>query len=139
MAKQNLFNQFTGSWVRQMGREFAHSTYNDLKNKNTLEEYRKTSQFCPYHSSYNYLRLIFAQIFLPVLGSIWVILRGVSRLFGNKILCYNIAYKDLYKIDRRLSEGKRYCSTQKVKIKQKRLKKDFSKEDVKKYNFHAIA
>jgi hypothetical protein len=75
---------------------------------------------------------------LPVLGSVWVILRGVSRLFSKKMLCYNIAYKDLYKIDKRLSEGKRYCSTQRVKIKQKCLKKDFPKEDVRKYNIHAI-
>lgn len=84
------------------------------------------------------MRFLLAQLFLPIIGGIWGISKGITRLMSENMLYYKIVCKDSYIADKRYSNNLRYDSTQEVAVKQKRLKKDAPLEVVKEYHSHAI-
>lgn len=137
MAKKGLLSQFTSSWVRQMGRESAHTAYGDVTGKNTITSKGSVDCYKPLPGFWDYLKLALALIFLPVIGPIWAFVKGCIRAFGNKILFYEVADQHIYKMDRRYSDGKRYVGTQKAKQKVQGLKADVPEKDVKRFNIHA--
>lgn len=137
MAKKGLFSQFAGSWVRQMGRESAHTAYGDLTGKNTITSKGNIDGYKPLPGFWDYVKLILALVFLPIIGPIWALIKGCIRAFGKKILFYEVADQHIYKMDRRYSDGKRYVGTQKAKQKVEGLKSDVPVEDVKRFNTHA--
>jgi len=137
MAKKGMFSQFVGSWVRQMGRESAHTAYGDLTGKNTITSKGHVDGYKPLPGVWDYVKLILALVFLPIIGPIWAFIKGCIRAFGKKILFYEVADEHVYKMDRRYSDGKRYVGTQKAKQKVEGLKSDVPAEDVKRFNIHA--
>lgn len=137
MAKKGLFSQFVGSYVRQMGRESAHTAYGDLTGKNTITSKGTVDGYKPLPGVWDYVKLLLALVFLPIIGPIWALIKGCIRAFGKKILFYEVADQHVYKMDRRYSDGKRYVGTQKAKQKVEGLKSDVPAEDVKRFNTHA--
>ena len=137
MAK-NLFSQFVGAWTRQMGREYAHTAYGDISGKNRIETLSDVKEIKSFPTFKNYTRLFLALFFLPVVGSLWAILKGMIRLLSKKAYSYGVFDRHLYNIDRRYSNNKRYVGTEKVELKIKRPKKELSNEEVKKYNTHSV-
>lgn len=137
MAKNGLFSQFVGSYVRQMGRESAHTAYGDLTGKNTITSKGHVDGYKPFPGAWDYVKLILALVLLPIIGPIWAIIKGCIRAFGKKILFYEVADQHVYKMDLRYSDGKRYVGTQKAKQKVEGLKSDVPAKDVKRFNTHA--
>ncbi len=137
MAKRGLFSQFVNSWVRQMGRESAHTAYGDITGKNTRESYGGIKETKVFPAFKDYIKLLLAQL-LPIIGPLWAIIKGSSRLISKNIQYIGVVDKNIYKLDRRYSDNSRYVGTQEVKVKLERLKTDSPAKDVKRYKVHAI-
>ena len=120
-----------------MGRESAHTAYGDITGKNTITSKGSVDGYKPLPGFWDYVKLILALVFLPVIGPIWAFVKGCIRAFGKKILFYEVADQHIYKMDRRYSDGKRYVGTQKAKQKVEGLKADVPEKDVKRFNIHA--
>lgn len=120
-----------------MGRESAHTAYGDITGKNTITSKGSVDGYKPLPGFWDYVKLILAIVFLPVIGPIWAFVKGCIRAFGKKILFYEVADQHIYKMDRRYSDGKRYVGTQKAKQKVEGLKVDVPEKDVKRFNIHA--
>lgn len=60
MARRGLLSNFVNSWVRQMGRESAHTAYGDITGKNTREYFGEVKETRSFPSIGNYIKL-----FLP--------------------------------------------------------------------------
>ena len=137
MAKKGLFSQFVNSWVRQMGRESAHTAYGDITGKNTRESFSDVKELRSFPAVWDYIKLLLAQ-WLLFIGPLWAIIKGLRRLFGKKIQYVGVVDKNIYKLDRRYSDNQRYVGTEEVKLRLERLKEESPEKDVKKYNTHAI-
>lgn len=137
MARRSLFSQFVNSWVRQMGRESAHTAYGDITGKNTRESFSDVKELKYFPRFVDYIKLLLAQL-LPIIGPLWAIIKGCLRLFGKKVQYIGVVDKNIYKLDRRYSDNQRYIGTQEVKIRLERPKEQSPDGDVRKYNKHAI-
>ncbi len=137
MAKRDLFSQFIGSWARQMGRESAHTAYGELTGKNTITSLGTIDDYKPIPNTWDYVKLVIALVFLPIVGPIWALEKGCRRAFGKKIVFYQIVNQHVYKMDRRYSDGKRYVGTQKASQIVELLKSNASENDVRRFNLHA--
>lgn len=137
MANKSLFSQFVGSWVRQMGRESAHTAYGEITGKNTRESFGEVKELKSFPTVIDYVKLFFAQL-IPFIGPIWGAVKGISRLLSKNIQYLAVVDKSIYKLDRRYSDSQRYVGTEEVTLRSERLKADSPEKDVKRYNTHAI-
>ena len=97
-------------------------------------DYSRGLKPCP--EAGDYFKLIFA-MFLPVIGPIWGLIKGVRRAFGKKIV-YNVqTTKYIHKPDARYKTGYRVIGSKKVNEKIYQLKSEAPKEDVKRFHIHA--
>lgn len=103
MAKKN---QFINAFVRQLGREAAHSVYQDLTSM-TSDVKKVESNFTV---KFGWFRLVIDAIvgfFIPFIILIPLV-RGFIRLFGKKVKGSVLVTKATYKIDRRYRGGRVY-------------------------------
>lgn len=135
MAK-NLFQQFINSWVRQMGRESAHTDYGTLTGRNQISEPNNKPTFKPFPDTSNYVKTLLAQI-IPIIGPVLTFIFGCIRAFGNTMSIYEKGRESVYVLDRRYSDGRRYAGERSYKKKVDVFKKERSEEEVEKFNFHA--
>lgn len=100
MAKRN---QFINAFVRQLGRETAHSVYQGLTSL-TSDVKQIKSQFTV---KFGWFRLVIDSIIGFLIPFIVVIplVRGFKRLFGKKVNGSVLVTKAMYKSDRRYRSG----------------------------------
>ena len=117
---------FRDSFVRQMGREFAHSTYKEMTSYNSelakIDEESYTTRLLSNNYSWIVISIIIA-IFVPHIMIIPFIV-GLVRIFSPKVIGHYRGTNRIFKYDRRCRGGKRYCGTEENWIKVRKPRKD---------------
>ena len=89
-----------------------------------------------YPDSSDYIKL-FLVMFLPVIGPVWALIKGLIRAFG-KIIAYNVpSSRSFYTSDKRYKSGQRYTGSVTVNRKVYELKSESPVEDVNRFHKHA--
>ena len=97
-------------------------------------EYSVGRKLCPGFG--DYCKLVLA-MFLPGIGPIWALFKGIIRAFGKNIL-YNVPTTKYYhKPDGRYKTGQRVVWSRRVIKKVACLKSESPIEDVKRFHLHA--
>lgn len=77
-------------------------------------------------------------MFLPVVGPVWALIKGLTRLLGKKITYNQPTTKYYHTPDARYKSGQRVVGSGTVNKKVHYLKSESSREDVKRFHIHAI-
>ena len=116
---------FGNSFVRQMGREVAHSTYKEMTSYYSelasIDEESYTTRLLPYNYCWIVISIIIA-IFVPHIMVIPFII-GLTRIFSPKVIGHYRGTNNTFKYDGRCRSGKRYCGSDETWIKVKNPEK----------------
>lgn len=134
MANRSLFNQFTGAFIRQMGREVAHDSYRTITGKDQLREIVSNGGGKLRVPSFGkYLGVFFANFFPLV--SLITLIKGIRRQF-SKIKYVYYTQETIYKADRRYRGGEHPIGKENVEHIVEISVEDCSKDDVRRYRKH---
>ncbi len=124
-------NQFGNAFIRQMGREVAHSTYkNATSYDSTLRDL--DGNFVTRFVSNDYVYFLFACIggfFLPYVMIIPFIC-GLIRVFGRKIKGHMRGTYAITKADARTITGRKYIGQDQAWVTVKKPKEECTKEEI---------
>lgn len=133
-----MAKQFSNAFVRQLGRETAHSVYNEVvntqKSYKTIEG-KDLKVGIPDKLNYTWFAIL--NLLIPF-GGIITLIQGVFRLFSGKIRYY---YSDIvctYAQDRRYNSGTRSTGSFESRRYIKLDKADTDPEIVRAYEKHAL-
>ena len=133
-------NTFTNSFIRQMGREVAHSTYKNLTDYDNSLTCVDETTFTTKFIFYNYVLFFsacFFGIFFPFIMIVPFIC-GLKRLFSNKIKGYCKGTYSIHKFDRRCNGGKRYCGSTESFVSVKKDKSECTLKQIRIYRIFGI-
>ena len=129
----NIMSIFGNSFVRQMGREVAHSTYKEMTSYYSelasIDEESYTTRLLPYNYGWIVISIIIA-IFVPHIMVIPFII-GLTRIFSPKVIGHYRGTNNTFKYDGRCRGGKRYCGSDETWIKIKKSRKDCTDQQKK--------
>ena len=124
---------FGNSFVRQMGREVAHSTYKEMTSYYSelasIDEESYTTRLLFNNYVYIVISIIIA-IFVPLIMVIPFIV-GLTRIFSPKVIGHYRGVNNTFKYDGRCRGGKRYCGSDETWVKIKKSRKDCTEQQKK--------
>ena len=129
----NIMSIFGNSFVRQMGREVAHSTYKEMTSYYSelakIDEESYTTRLLFNNYAWIVISIIIA-IFVPLIMVIPFIV-GLTRIFSPKVIGHYRGVSNTFKYDGRCRGGKRYCGSDEIWVKVKKSRKDCTDQQKK--------
>ena len=128
-----MSNQFKNAFVRQMGREFAHSTYQDMQSYGSdlagIDEKTFTTKLVGIN--YEWIGVAaFVALFFPYIMIVPFII-GIVRLVSPNIIGHYRGIYNEYKTDRRYRGGRQYLGQSESWVKVKKPADECTEDQVK--------
>ena len=128
-----MSSQFKNAFVRQMGREFAHSTYKEMgsyeSELNSVDETTFTAKLV----SINYVWIFIASVaslFCPF-AMVVPFIMGIVRLVSPMVRGHYRGLMDNYKYDARYRGGKKYLGKNEQWVKAKKSREDCTEGQIR--------
>ena len=128
-----MSSQFKNAFIRQMGREFAHSAYQAMQSYGSDLSSVDEKTFTTKLVSINYVWLgiaAFVALFFPYI-MIVPFITGIIRLVSPNITGHYWGVYSEYKADRRYRGGKQYLGKTETWVKSKKSISECTEEQVK--------